>query len=150
MGAYPDDDRTDAALLAAHAAGDSSAFGELFRRHQSRLLRTARRRGASAEDADDTLQDAMLSAYRAAGSFRHESAVSSWLHRITVNACTDVLRRSGPRAVPLSAEHCPAVADRSAHTETALIVRQALLRLPVEQRAKDFIFMAIVHEMARL
>ena len=77
----------------------------------------------------------MLSAYRAAGSFRGESAVSSWLHRITVNACTDVLRRNGRRTVPLSTEHCPAVADRSGHTETAVIVRQALLRLPVEQRA---------------
>ena len=135
MRANRGDDRTDADLLNAHAAGDGSAFAELFRRHQSRLLRAARRRGASAEDADDALQDAMLSAYRAAGSFRHESAVSSWLHRIAVNACTDVLRRNGPRTVPLSAEHCPAVADRSAHTETAAIVRQALLRLPVEQRA---------------
>lgn len=135
MRAFADDDRTDAALLAAHVAGDRSAFGELFRRHQDRLLRTARRRGVSAEDADDTLQDAMLSAYRAAGSFRGESAVSSWLHRITVNACTDVLRRNGPRTVPLSADHCPAMADRSGHTTTAVVVRQALMRLPAEQRA---------------
>ena len=134
MGSSPDD-RSDAALLAAHAAGDLSAFGELFRRHQTRLVRTARRRGASAEDADDTVQDAMLSAYRAASSFRHESAVSSWLHRITVNACTDVLRRNGARTVPMSAELCPAIADRIGHTETAVIVRQALMRIPAEQRA---------------
>ncbi|MEI7913843.1 MAG: RNA polymerase sigma factor SigM [Mycobacteriaceae bacterium] len=135
MGAYPDDHRTDADLLAAHADGDRSAFGELFRRHRTRLLRTARRRGASAEDADDTLQDAMISAYRAAGSFRHESAVSSWLHRITVNACTDVQRRKGPHTVPLSADHPPPVADRSGHIETAVVVRQAMMRLPAEQRA---------------
>lgn len=130
-----DDPRTDADLLAAHVAGDASAFEALFRRHRPRLLSAARRRGASAEDADEALQEAMLSAHRAAGSFRHEAAVGSWLHRITLNACTDVLRRSPPVSVPLAPERAAAAPDGSNRVETALAVRQALMRLPVEQRA---------------
>jgi len=129
------DTRADSSLLAAHVAGDPSAFGELFRRHQTRLYRAARRRGATAEDADDTVQDAMLSAYLAAGSFRNESAVGSWLHRITVNSCTDLARRNARRTAVLAAAQSPAAPDRSPAVDTALVVRQALMRLPVAQRA---------------
>lgn len=80
-------DRSDAELLAAHVAGDRYAFGELFGRHQRHLHRLARLTTRSPEDAEDALQDAMLSAHRGAGAFRHDAAVGSWLHRIVVNAC---------------------------------------------------------------
>jgi RNA polymerase sigma-70 factor, ECF subfamily len=126
--------RTDAELLSAHAAGDRRAFEELFRRHRVQLYRLARRRSRSAEDADDALQEAMLSAHRAAGSFRHDAAVGSWLHRIVVNACLDRTRRGGfPTA--LLTEDCRPLADRTDDVETAIMLRQALMRLSVEQRA---------------
>ncbi|BBZ46601.1 RNA polymerase sigma factor SigM [Mycobacterium parmense] len=127
-------DRSDAELLAAHVAGDRHAFGELFHRHRRQLHRLARLTTRSAEDAEDALQEAMLSAHRGAGSFRHDAAVGSWLHRIVVNACLDRLRRakSHPTA-PL--EDIYPVADRTAQVETALVVQRALMRLPVEQRA---------------
>lgn len=127
---------TDAELLRAHAAGDRHAFAELFRRHGPRLYRVARRRSLTDEDADDALQDAMLCAHRGAGSFRHDAAVGSWLHRIVVNACQDRLRRSAIRpTIVLSDDDCVPVADRTAALETALMVRAALLRLPIEQRS---------------
>lgn len=132
---FPGDARSDAALLSAHAAGDRDAFGELFGRHRLRLYRLARGRSRSAEDAADALQDAMLAAHRAAGSFRRDAAVSSWLHRIVVNACTDRLRRNAARpTVALPADDWP-VTDQTSRIETAVLVRQALLRLPLEQRA---------------
>ena len=127
-------ERSDAELLAAHVAGERYAFEELFHRHRRQLHRLARLTSRSPEDAADALQDAMLRAHRGAGSFRHDAAVSSWLHRIVVNACLDRLRhaKAHPTA-PLEDVH--PVADRTAQVETAVLVQRALMRLPVEQRA---------------
>lgn len=127
-------ERSDAELLAAHVAGDRYAFGELFHRHRRQLHRLARLTSRTPEDAEDALQDAMLSAHRGAGSFRYDAAVHSWLHRIVVNACLDRLRRA--KAHPTSPlEDAYPVADRTAQVETAIVVQRALMRLPVEQRA---------------
>ena len=140
MGTSTDDTRTadtrsDAALLAAHLGGDQYAFAELIGRHRPRLYRLARGRSRTAEDADDALQDALLAAHRYAGGFRHDAAVGSWLHRIVINACLDRLRRSAARpTVALTDDH-RTVADHAAGVETAVVVRQALLRLPAGQRA---------------
>ena len=125
---------SDAELLAAHVAGDRYAFDELFHRHQRQLHRLARLTTRTPEDAEDALQDAMLSAHRGAGSFRHDAAVGSWLHRIVFNACLDRLRRTKAHpTAPL--EDIYPVADRTAQVETAIVVQRALMRLPVEQRA---------------
>ena len=127
-------ERSDAELLAAHVAGDRYAFAELFHRHRRQLHRLARLTTRTPEDAEDALQDAMLSAHRGAGSFRHDAAVHSWLHRIVVNACLDRLRRAkGRPTTPL--EDVYPVSDRTAQVETAIVVQQAMMRLPVEQRA---------------
>ncbi|MBS9533775.1 RNA polymerase sigma factor SigM [Mycobacterium sp. M1] len=125
--------RSDDELLAAHVAGDRYAFEELFHRHRRHLHRVARRASRCREDADDALQEAMLSAHRFAGGFRYHCAVSSWLHRIVVNASMDRLRQSMIQATePL----CDRVSDgdHTAAVEAALAVRDALRRLPVEQR----------------
>jgi RNA polymerase sigma-70 factor (ECF subfamily) len=128
------DRRSDADLLCAHVAGDRRAFEELFHRHRVQLYRLARRHSHTAEDADDALQEAMLSAHRGAGAFRHDAAVGSWLHRIVVNACRDRMRRNGFAAGGLT-DNCFPIADRTANIETAIVVRQALMRLSPEQRA---------------
>jgi RNA polymerase sigma-70 factor (ECF subfamily) len=93
-----DGERGDAALVEAHVAGDPDAFGELFARHRDRLWAVSLRTTGNPEDAADALQDAMISAFRRAGSFRGDSAVTTWLHRIVVNACLDRLRRTKVRA----------------------------------------------------
>lgn len=127
-------ERSDAELLAAHVAGDRHAFAELFGRHHRQLHRLARLTTRSREDAEDALQDAMLSAHRGASSFRYDAAVGSWLHRIVVNACLDRLRRAkAHRTAPL--EDVYPVPDRTAQVETAIGVQHALMRLPLEQRA---------------
>src|SRR5947208_15496452 len=92
----------DHELLRRHVAGDADAFGELFRRHRDRLWSVALRTLGDPEEAADALQDAMVSAYRAAGSFRGDAAVTTWLHRVVVNACLDRIRRRNSRpTVPL-------------------------------------------------
>lgn len=138
--AVPDSQRlSDAELLAAHASGDRVAFERLLSRHGPALHRLARLRSTSAEEAEDALQDALLSVHRAAGSFRRDAAVGSWLHRIVVNACTDRRRRAALRPTTvLPDEPCPSGernGDRSGDVDTAITVRRALMRLPAGQRA---------------
>jgi RNA polymerase sigma-70 factor (ECF subfamily) len=88
----------DTALLEAHLEGDPDAFGALFTRHRDRLWAVALRTTGNPEDAADALQDALISAFRRAESFRGDSAVTTWLHRIVVNACLDRLRRAKVRS----------------------------------------------------
>lgn len=135
MTSFSGDTRSDAALLSAHLDGDRHAFAELIGRHRQRLYRLARGRSQSAEDADDALQEALLAAHRSASSFRHDAAVGSWLHRIVVNACTDRLRRNAARPAVALTDDTRRAPDHTGRVETSVVVRQALLRLPPEQRA---------------
>jgi RNA polymerase sigma-70 factor (ECF subfamily) len=134
---------SDAELVRAHAAGDPDAFGELVRRHRDRLWAVALRTIGDREEAADAVQDALLSAHRAAAGFRGDSAVTTWLHRIVVNACLDrIRRRQAHPTVPLpdgsrSDENpsAPEPAAPAPDQDTVLLVRQALAALPVDQRA---------------
>ncbi len=133
-------DRSDTELLTAHAAGDPDAFGEVVRRHRDRLWAVALRTLGDREEAADAVQDALVSAFRSGRSgsaaFRGESAVTTWLHRIVVNACLDRVRRSAARpADPLPERDLPAGGDAVGSRETALDVESALAQLPAEQRA---------------
>ena len=144
-------DRTDLSLIRAHVAGDSDAFGILFARHRDRLWAVALRTMGNPEDAADGLQDGLIAAYRRAGSFRGDAAVTTWLHRVVVNACLDRLRSARVRrAEPLpddldeyssrgslasatDAHQDPA--DLSVASERRRRVLAALATLPNEQRA---------------
>ncbi|MFF8957699.1 RNA polymerase sigma factor SigM [Streptomyces sp. NPDC014894] len=90
-------DTSDHDLLGRHVAGDPHAFGELVRRHRDRLWAVALRTLGDREEAADAVQDALVSAFRAAHTFRGQSAVTTWLHRITVNACLDRARKAASR-----------------------------------------------------
>lgn len=138
------DAMSDDELLAAHVAGDPDAFEHLFLRHRDRLWAVARRTMRNREDAADALQDAMISAFRRAGSFRGGSAVTSWLHRIVVNSCLDLIRRNTVRRaqpLPDSIDHDPAmVAEenptlRLERADLASMVEEAMGRLNADQRA---------------
>src|SRR6478752_10602020 len=91
-------ERTYQELLQAHVDGDPEAFAILFRRHRDRLWAVAMRTMGNPEDAADGLQDGMIAAYRRAGSFRGDAQVTTWLHRVVVNACLDRLRAAKVRA----------------------------------------------------
>src|SRR5579859_2311283 len=95
---------SDATLLRRHADGDPDAFGVLFKRHSGRLWAVSLRITCDPDDAADALQDAMISAFRRAADFRGESAVTTWLHRIVVNASLDLLRRRSARSVAWSGD----------------------------------------------
>jgi RNA polymerase sigma-70 factor (ECF subfamily) len=135
---------SDVDLLAAHVAGSPDAFGELVRRHRDRLWAVALRTLGDREEAADAVQDALVSAFRAAHTFRGQSAVTTWLHRITVNACLDRARKASSRKTsPMDDterleqllephESADAPAERQdLHRE----LLTALARLPLDQRA---------------
>ncbi len=92
------DPRDDAELLRAHVDGDPEAFGLLFHRHRDRLWAVALRTTGHRDDAADAVQEAMIAAFRRAADYRGEAAVTTWLHRIVVNASLDRLRRNKVRA----------------------------------------------------
>src|ERR1017187_9790083 len=123
---------SDAELLRRHVAGDNEAFGELFRRHRDRLWAVALRTVCDPEEAADALQDAMVSAFRRAADFRGDSAVTTWLHRIVVNASLDRLRRRAARpAVPAEEQTFEALVaqdgDPAHATDTKLDVDAAVI-----------------------
>lgn len=135
---------SDQDLLAQHVAGEPDAFGELVRRHRDRLWAVALRTLGDREEAADAVQDALVSAFRAAHTFRGQSAVTTWLHRITVNACLDRARKAASRkTAPVDDaerldqllqphESAEAPAERQdLHRE----LLAAMATLPAEQRA---------------
>ena len=135
---------SDQDLLTRHVAGDPDAFGELVRRHRDRLWAVALRTLGDREEAADAVQDALVSAYRAAHTFRGQSAVTTWLHRITVNACLDRARKAASRKTApvddterleqLLEPHESASAPAERNDVQRQLVK-ALATLPPDQRA---------------
>jgi RNA polymerase sigma-70 factor, ECF subfamily len=135
---------SESALLMACVEGDANAFGEVVRRYRDRLWAVALRTLGDPEEAADAVQDGLLNAYRAvlAGRFRGDAALTTWLHRVVVNACLDRVRRRQAR--PLTAdgvdEVVDALPDARADADVAgdaanrLDVAAALATLPIEQR----------------
>jgi len=76
---------SDRDLAKSAAAGDMVAFEELYRRHNRRVYALCLRMTRSVEEAEDLTQEAFIQLYRKIGSFRGDSAFSTWLHRLTVN-----------------------------------------------------------------
>ncbi|MFP4125784.1 MAG: RNA polymerase sigma factor [Alphaproteobacteria bacterium] len=87
----------DAALVARLQAGEDAAYAELVRRHGGRMLTVARRYLHSEDAAQDCVQEAFLAAFKALDRFEGRSSLATWLHRITVNAALQALRRRGAK-----------------------------------------------------
>ncbi|MDZ4685208.1 MAG: sigma-70 family RNA polymerase sigma factor [Planctomycetaceae bacterium] len=82
----------ETALVAQLQRGDAEAFETLVRQHGGRMLAVARRMLGDEHAAQDAVQDAFLAAFRALGEFGGQSQLSTWLHRIVVNASLMKLR----------------------------------------------------------
>ena len=132
------EDLSDEALLDKFLGGTQSAYQVLMRRHEERIFGLAFRMTGDRSDALEATQDAFVSAFRQAGSFRGDSSFGTWLYRIAINACRDLLRKKRRLPEP--------VADPSDKNEQAMAPRiedvvvdrvdlaRALARLPEEYR----------------
>jgi len=124
------------------ASGDRIAFELLMRRHNRRLYRLARAYLRDDAEAMDALQDAYLNAYKAMGSFRGDSALSTWLSRLVLNECGVRQRRSTRRqniislvssdAAMTEAENVADTAERPDHAIARTQMR-ALLEAKLDQ-----------------
>ena len=86
------DDSQELALVAALRSGDAAAFEAVVRMYGDRMLVVARQILASEDEAQDALQDAFITAFKGIGRFEGKSKLSTWLHRVVVNAALMRLR----------------------------------------------------------
>jgi RNA polymerase sigma-70 factor (ECF subfamily) len=132
----PGSEPSDADLVTRAVHGDDDAFADLVRRHERRVYNVAYRMLGREEDARDAAQDAFLSCYRKLSSFRGDAAFTTWLHRITVNASYDVLRRR--KVAPAGQDEAPEpppTPDHADETAGTVDVQRALLLVGLEHRA---------------
>ncbi|WP_342318738.1 sigma-70 family RNA polymerase sigma factor [Corynebacterium mayonis] len=133
----------DNKLVEAYMGGDPRAFAAIVQRHKPRLVYIARRYSRNENDVEDILQEALFKASRSMHTYRHESTLSTWLHRLVMNCGFDHAkarrRREGEVSIDddrrisvdanLSLAH-----DPMSHLDRAILVRQALADLPEAQR----------------
>jgi RNA polymerase sigma-70 factor (ECF subfamily) len=127
-----DEDRT---LVKQCLGGDSAAFRPLVEKYNGPLYRVAYRMLGDREEARDATQNAFIKAYRALGRYDSGHQFFSWVYRILVNECLNVLRARKPM-VPLeeTLEQPGTPLDAVEASESRLQIRRALLQLPPEQR----------------
>ncbi|HZA39853.1 MAG TPA: sigma-70 family RNA polymerase sigma factor, partial [Actinomycetota bacterium] len=129
---------SDEELLSRFLAGNEDAFTELMRRHEDRVFALAMRMTGNRADALDATQETFIQAFRKAARFRGDSAFGTWLWRIGINACNDVLRKR--KRAPVPEEEPPeeqSVGDSTAIDEsvvTRLELRDALAELSDDYR----------------
>ena len=121
-------------LIARCLAGDGAAFEPLVARYHRPLFRVAARLLGNRDEAEDATQTAFLKAYQALATCDRERRFFSWIYRILVNECLNMLRARRP-VEPLAEElAAPGTADPVDTAETCRRVRRALLQLPAAQR----------------
>ncbi len=141
-----EDDRE--AILACQR-GEREAFDRLVVRYQRDVYRLCYRYVNNHHDANDLAQEAFLRAYRAIGNFRGDSAFSTWLYRIAVNAC---LNFRAARRLPTEelsetlADAGRPVSESLEQQERSRRVREAVARLPEKQRAT--LILKIYHDLS--
>jgi RNA polymerase sigma-70 factor (ECF subfamily) len=106
------DDQSD--LVSALQRGDPDAFERVVRTLGGRMLATARRFFACSQDAEDAVQDAFLAALKSIHSFKGDSRLGTWLHRILINCCL-MRRRASDRRPASSIESLLPTFDRTGH-----------------------------------
>lgn len=128
-------DEDDAALVARICEGSDRAFNLLIDRHQQAVRGFLRRLLPSAADADDIAQETFLAAWEGARSYRGGASVRSWLCAIAWRKAKSA-QRSWFRSRARDTSYQAAASEQGgASQEDRITVRQALLALPIEQRA---------------
>ena len=94
----------DTRLLEECRAGNVTAFERLYELHGTRMKSIAANLLGSVTDAEDAVQDSFLKIYRGAATFRGDARFSTWVYRVLVNSCYDMLRRHKRRPVEVRSE----------------------------------------------
>jgi RNA polymerase sigma-70 factor (ECF subfamily) len=133
----------DSTLMRRIRNNDERAFALLVGRHGGRMLAVATRMLGSRADGEDAVQHAFMRCLTAAGAYRPEWAVTTWLYRILTNVCIDEIRRRRVREGAGAAQPDPFAAGRDARHEPAaprdrpgarIDLQRALMKMPTEAR----------------
>jgi RNA polymerase sigma-70 factor (ECF subfamily) len=143
--------RDEHSLIRALRRGDEVAFESVVRLHGGRMLAVARRMLRSEDDARDAVQEAFISAFKAIADFQGDALLTTWLHRIVVNACLMRLRRQRRKPEESIDELLPHFDERGGwgdgeepsltpfelleRSETRTVVRECIDRLPESYRS---------------
>lgn len=129
----------DAELLQSYLGGNMDAFEELMRAHEDRVFAICLRMLRDRERALDASQETFLTVFRKADRFAGRSAFATWLYRVAVNTCYDILRKERRRpADPLPEGVDPAdpqAADPFTAVELRPDIEAALAQVPIDFRA---------------
>lgn len=130
----------DELFLERLRAGDERAYEEVVRLYTGRLLATARHFLPRTEDAQDAVQEAFLSAFRSVSRFRGGSSLSTWLHRIVVNACLMKIRGASRRPETPIEDYLPRFDETGHHAapveDWAVCPEKALLSRETRERVR--------------
>ena len=126
----------DIHLVRAAQTGDLPAFGDLVRRYELRVYRTALRMLGNPTEAEDAAQDAFVQAWQALPTFRKDSSVSTWLYRIVTNRCLNLLQaRRELEVLPATEVAAVGGVEQTVETNAMLVaLRTAIERMTPEQR----------------
>jgi RNA polymerase sigma-70 factor (ECF subfamily) len=128
--------------------GEREAFDRLVVRYQREVYRLCYRYVNNHDDANDLTQEVFLRAWRAIGRFKGQSAFSTWLYRIAVNACLNfrAARRAPTQELPEALpDPAAGAAQQLERDDEARRVREAVSRLPEKQRAT--LILKVYHDL---
>ena len=129
----------DVALINRYLAGDIGAFDELVRAHEDRVFSICLRMMSDRDSALDAVQETFLTVFRKADRYEAKAAFSTWLYRVAVNTCYDLLRKAKRRRTEPLPETTDPVDPRGdddfESVELRPDIEEALLKTPVEFRS---------------
>src|SRR5262249_2460033 len=134
----------DLQLAAGCADGDSDSFAEVYRRFGERMKSIAYNHLGNIADAEDAVQETFVKLHRAARGFTGEAAFSTWLYRILVNTCLDMIRKRRRRIQEAQIDDALVAVRSGISVDDAkrMTLRKLLADLP-EQRRSVFVLFEI-------
>ena len=148
----PTPESDDNALVEAARSGDRTALEALLGRHHDRIVTVSRRLCRNPTDAEDAAQEAMIAIVRGLDRFDGRSQFSTWVYRVTTNACLDELRRRKRRPEPTDAAHAPElIATGSDPAEVALRAEErSELAAVLDELPEEFRVPLVLRDVADL
>lgn len=142
FGDESDDELVDErALVRACQSGDLAALERIYHEHQQTMLALAIRMLGRREDAEDAVQAAIVRLYRGIGRFRFDARLGTYVMRILINVCYDMLAaRKQRQHLPLDPDVMQGAASTQPDTDLRLQLEQAILTLPERMRACFVLF----------
>jgi len=129
----------EADVLARAQAGDHQAFAQLYSLHKRRIYSLCLRMVGNIAEAEDLTQEAFLQLHRKIGTFRGDSAFSTWLHRLAINVVLMQLRKKGLQVISLDEAMEPTVEERPGRSFGApdLMLSGAIDRMALQRAIDD-------------